>query len=338
MAPRKACRRARPRQDVDVMDISELSVDELRRRFAAEGALTARALNRLRRDPRAGVRKLHESLRRRFERLETERRRHDAMHHFEQVLWRSGLTRVAGVDEVGMGPLAGPVVAAAVVFPPGTKVDGVDDSKKLDAGERETAERLVRETGADLAIGAASVEEIDELNIYRAGLLAMRRAVLALASPPQHVLVDARTIPDLSMPQNVFTKGDGLDFSIAAASVVAKVHRDRLMVELDAAWPGYGFARHKGYATTEHQDAIRRLGPCPIHRRSFGFLAELRGECSPFFYELKARIEAAPATVMDDVAREIDARREETGEREHRKLRLFLTRRRDADAGLRRRR
>ena len=144
---------------------------------------------------------------------------------------------------------------------------------------------------AALSIGRAEVAEIDTVNIYHAGLLAMRRAVDALPVRPQHVLVDARTIPGVDVPQNCFNKGDGLDFSIAAASIVAKVHRDRLMDELARQHPEYGFERHKGYCTPEHQDAIRRLGPCAIHRQSFTFIRELRGEYSALFYDLKQRLD-----------------------------------------------
>jgi ribonuclease HII len=311
------------------MDVSELSLDEIRARFAKDGApLTSRTLNRLRRDSRLGVRRLYESLKRRFDREQAERRRLDAMLHMERVLWKSGVVRIAGVDEVGMGPLAGPVVAAAVVFAPGTELEGVDDSKKLAPEERAAAEAQIRVHATGIGIGLASVEEIDRVNIYHAGLLAMRRALDALPEPPQHVLVDARTIPDLAMPQNVFAKGDGIDFSIAAASIVAKVHRDRLMGDRDAAHPGYGFAQHKGYGTHEHQDAIRRLGPSPVHRRSFISLRELRGECSAAFYELKERLFALHGTSgLDALTTEIDARAEELGEPEHRKLRVLVTRR-----------
>jgi len=131
------------------------------------------------------------------------------------------------------------------------------------------------------------VEEIDRINIYHAGILAMRIALSNLPVSPQHVLVDSRTIPDISLPQNSFDKGDGLNFSIASASIVAKVYRDRLMTELDAIYPGYGFAGHKGYATPEHQRAISELGPCAIHRRSFDYIRELCGEYSGLYYSLK---------------------------------------------------
>ncbi len=166
------------------------------------------------------------------------------------------------------------------------------------------------------------------MNIYQAGLLAMRRAVDGLPVAPQHVLVDARTIPDLAVPQNPFQRGDGINFSIAAASIIAKTWRDRLMEQLDAQYPGYGFARHKGYATSEHQRAIRRLGPCAIHRRSFGVLRELCGEYSPQFYALREHLDGA-RSALDLKGCETRLAADGAGLEEHeqRKLRLLLARR-----------
>jgi ribonuclease HII len=209
------------------------------------------------------------------------------MLHFERVLWKAGITRIAGVDEVGIGPLAGPVVAAAVVFPPGTTIEGIHDSKLLDAPTRERLDVEIRLKASGIGIGIAEIDEIDRINVYHAGLRAMQLAVAALPAAPQHVLVDSRTIPDIQTPQNSFDKGDGINFSIAAASIVAKVYRDRLMTEMDSAYPGYGFAEHKGYATPVHQAAIRKLGPCPIHRKSFDYIRELCGLYSRTYYDLK---------------------------------------------------
>jgi ribonuclease HII len=309
--------------------LAELSVDDIRRRFLDSGAaVTPQALARLRRDPRLGVRRLYAQLKARYERQRDEDRRLDAMLHFERVLWKSGVARVAGVDEVGVGPLAGPVVAAAVVFPPGVEVSGVDDSKKLDPERRCELDVEIRRRAAAVAIGAAEVGEIDRLNVYHAGLLAMRRAVEALPEPPQHVLVDAREIPGVALPQNRFDKGDGINYSIAAASIVAKVHRDRLMVDLDRRYPGYGFARHKGYSTAEHQEAIRRLGPCDVHRLSYPFLRELCGEFSELFYELRQRLLSAAAHAeLSRLEAEVAASCAELAEAEQRKLRLMLGRR-----------
>ncbi len=176
---------------------------------------------------------------------------------------------VAGVDEVGMGPLAGPVVAAAVVLPDRVDLPGLDDSKRLAPPVRERLARAIREQAVALWLATVSPAEIDRRNIYRAGLEAMRRAVEGLGRTPDHVLVDGREVPRLAVPQTRIVGGDRSDGSIAAASIVAKVHRDALMVRLERRYPGYGFARHKGYATREHLEALLRLGPCPAHRRSF---------------------------------------------------------------------
>ena len=198
-----------------------------------------------------------------------ERRRLEELRSHERLLEQVGITPAAGVDEVGMGPLAGPVVAAAVILPPEPLIEDLDDSKALTRAVRERVETEIRRVAVAVSIGVVSVAEIDALNIYRAGLEAMRRAVLLLPVVARHVLVDSRTIPGLDLPQTSFVRGDGRVYSIAAASVIAKVHRDRIMAGLEQEHPGYGFAAHAGYATAEHREALRRLGPCPAHRRSF---------------------------------------------------------------------
>lgn len=310
-------------------DLSRLSIRELRRRFLLEKEdVSPRLLARLRRDPRRGVRALHDALRKRHRQFRSEQARLDAMLHFEHLLWAAGTVRIAGVDEAGMGPLAGPVVAAAVVFPPDTRIEGIDDSKRLDAARREELAGIIREQAAGLGVGRAEVAEIDDLNIYHAGKLAMRRAVEGLPEPPQHVLCDAREIPGLPMPQNTFDRGDGLNFSIAAASIIAKVVRDAAMVELDARYPGYGFARHKGYGTAEHQEAIRKRGPCEVHRKSFTFLRELCGEYSRRFYEWQTELAgASTARQLSALEGRLAAERDRLPPEEHRKLRLVISRR-----------
>jgi len=199
----------------------------------------------------------------------TRRRRSTAAAHLETLLWRVGIRHVAGVDEVGMGPLAGPVVAAAVILPVGTEIDGVADSKTLTARGRERLDTIIRARALAVEVSVVEAAEIDRMNIYQAGLLACRRAVQALAPVPGYVLVDGREIPGLSMPQSAYPKGDGFVCSIAAASIVAKVYRDTLMCSLDASFPVYGFARHMGYSTAAHLRALRDHGPSPVHRRSF---------------------------------------------------------------------
>jgi ribonuclease HII len=186
----------------------------------------------------------------------------------------SGEELVAGVDEVGVGPLAGPVVAAAVLLPRGARLRGLDDSKRVAAAERERLDREIRASARAVGIGWASVEEIDRMNVYRAALLAMRRAVDALALRPELLLVDARRVPDVDVPQRAVPQGDGRVGSIAAASIVAKVYRDAWMCDLDRRHPGFGFARNAGYGTPEHLEALARLGPSPAHRFSFAPVRE----------------------------------------------------------------
>jgi ribonuclease HII len=188
---------------------------------------------------------------------------------YERKLWRDGLLAVAGLDEAGVGPIAGPVVAAAVIFQPEIFIQGVNDSKQLKPDEREAYFTKIHERAVAVGVGIASQGEIDELNIFWATMVASRRAILSLLQKPDHVLVDGRLIPDLKLPQTRIVGGDRKSFCIAAASIIAKVTRDRMMIEYDAQFPDYGFARHKGYCTREHFEVLERLGPSPLHRRSF---------------------------------------------------------------------
>jgi ribonuclease HII len=194
----------------------------------------------------------------------------------ERRLWQTGVARVAGVDEVGVGPLAGPVVAAAIILPHSVRLRGVDDSKRLTPALREELAERIQACALAVGLGVVDVDDIDRLNIYRAALEAMRRAVSALPVVPEHVVVDARRIPDLPFPQTPLIGGDGRCYSVAAASIVAKVTRDRMMRNLDEVYPQYGFRHHMGYATAEHLAAIDKHGPSPAHRRSFAPIRELR--------------------------------------------------------------
>ena len=195
----------------------------------------------------------------------------------ERELWQKGLKLVAGVDEAGCGPLAGPVVAAAVVFPCGWSETGLDgrlrglnDSKQLTEEQREKYYAILT-THADIrwAVASVDVEMIDRINILQAAHRAMNLALAQLQPPPEHVLVDGRRVKTMPIPHTALVEGDARSYSIAGASVIAKVTRDRMMREFDRLYPGYGFAEHKGYGTPQHLAAIEALGPCPIHRRSF---------------------------------------------------------------------
>jgi len=250
----------------------------LKRRYLDEGMpLTAEAQASLERDPRAGAKALLDAIERRRSANRAEGQRLRKMLRYEQELWSAGIAHVAGVDEAGMSPLAGPVVAAAVILPQGCRLPGVDDSKKLDATRRERLAVEIRARAVAFGVGVVEADEIDRVNIYRAGLLAMLRAVRALSTEPEAVLVDARRIPEITMRQQAIVKGDAKSLSIAAASIVAKTTRDARMLELDAVYPGYGLARHKGYPVAEHVAALEKLGPCPIHRRSFAPVRKVLG-------------------------------------------------------------
>jgi ribonuclease HII len=188
---------------------------------------------------------------------------------YEKDLWSGGSEFVAGVDEAGRGPLAGPVVAAAVIMPHNAMIEGVDDSKKLSSQNREKFAKLIVETAVGIGVGIVGHRIIDEINIYRAAMRAMEEAVADLRVAPHHLLVDGPRYECKKIPFTAIVEGDAKCFSIAAASIIAKVTRDRLMIEYDAKYPQYGFAKHKGYGTKEHLEAIRIYGPCEIHRRSF---------------------------------------------------------------------
>jgi ribonuclease HII len=258
--------------------VIRLVLSQLRVRYLVEGRpLEGSVEAQLRADQRPGASALLRAIeaRRREHRSEGQRLR--KLLRYETALWAEGVMHVAGVDEAGMSPLAGPVAAAAVVFAPGTRVRDVDDSKKLDAATRERLAAEIKESCVAWAVGFAEVEEIDEINIYWAGLLAMRRAVEALTPAAEHLLLDARMLKELALPQQRIVKGDQVSLSIAAASILAKTARDLRMRELDQRYPGYGFAKHKGYPVREHVAALKLLGVTPVHRRSFGPVRELLG-------------------------------------------------------------
>ena len=254
-----------------VVELREQFLD--RRRTVPEGLLEALEV-----DPRNGARQLASLIRkRRMENRREGQRLHNLLR-FEIELWSQGLQLIAGVDEAGMAPLAGPVVAGAVILPISYKLRGLDDSKKiLDATRRDDLAERIKQDALCWSVARAEVEEIDRLNIYHAGLLAMRRAVEGLGATPEFVLVDARKIPHCSWPQRGIVHGDELSASIAAASILAKTTRDAYMLELDRLYAEYRFASHKGYPTPEHCRLLRELGPLPVHRRSFARVRQLLG-------------------------------------------------------------
>ncbi len=195
--------------------------------------------------------------------------KYEAMSLYEQSAASQGYCRIAGMDEAGRGPLAGPVVAAAVILNPGKKILGVDDSKKLSPSKRQRLKMEIEEKAVAVSVGIVDVETIDRINILEATKLAMKKALEGLEPAADFVLIDALTLPDLTVAQYPIIKGDALSASIAAASIVAKETRDDMMRVYGELYPEYGFAKHKGYGTKDHIDAIRAYGPSPLHRRSF---------------------------------------------------------------------
>lgn len=191
------------------------------------------------------------------------------LHHFEDAARRDGFTLLGGIDEAGCGPLAGPVVAACVVADRPLMLEGLDDSKRVKPKRRLVLAEIIKATVVAWATGQASASEIDALNIRRASILAMERAIAGLRKQPEYLLSDAFVVPSFSGKQLALIKGDAKCATIAAASIIAKTHRDHLLTELDCAYPHYGFAQHKGYGTALHLAALREHGPCDAHRRTF---------------------------------------------------------------------
>ncbi|NLC77372.1 MAG: ribonuclease HII [Clostridia bacterium] len=224
-------------------------------------------------DQRAGIQKLYRVLLARKRADEAEKERLNKLFVWERQLG-SPEAVVAGVDEAGRGPLAGPVAAAAVILEPGTFLPGLDDSKRKSPKERDFLAALLKERCRAWSVGWATVEEIDSRNILQASFLAMKRALMDLPVQVDYVLVDGTEIAGLTLPQKALVKGDRVSASIAAASILAKVARDRLMEEMHELYPQYGFNRHKGYPTREHFAALAKYGPCPIHRQSFKGVGE----------------------------------------------------------------
>jgi ribonuclease HII len=260
-------------------EILAKSIPELKDRYVERERPVPKGLvDALENDSRQGAHHLAKLIRDRWRKNRAEGQRLHNLLRFEIDLWEQGFNLIAGVDEAGMAPLAGPVIAGAVILPRNYKLKRLNDSKQiLDETVRgELAEQIKRDCIV-WAVGRAEVEEIDTLNIYHAGLLAMRRAVEGLASQPDFILVDARRIPHVPTPQRGIIKGDTLSASIAAASIIAKTTRDAIMAEFDSMHPGYNFKTHKGYPTPEHCRCLQELGATPIHRRSFARVRQALG-------------------------------------------------------------
>jgi len=290
-------------------DLLKKSIPELhekfvnRRRPVPKGLLEALDV-----DSRQGAQQLAKRIRGRYRSNRSEGQRLHTLLRFELELWTDGFNMVAGVDEAGMAPLAGPVVAGAVILPRNYKLRGLNDSKKiLDAEKRDELAIQIKQDAVCWSVGFAEVEEIDKINIYHAGLLAMQRAVEGLNSEPDYILVDARKIPNCTTPQRGIIRGDALSASIAAASILAKTTRDAHMLEMDTLYGGYGFSSHKGYPTPEHCRALIELGALPIHRRSFARVRQVLG-LDPVQTELFAEPEITEEFATDsEVMKELTA-------------------------------
>ncbi|MCU0696486.1 MAG: ribonuclease HII [Myxococcaceae bacterium] len=269
------------------------SLSDLKQRYLVEGAAVPSGLvSALEADGRAGAKALAKALKARQaeNRAEGQRLRH--MLKFENELWAQGFVHIAGVDEAGAGPCAGPVVAGAAILPLGYKLRGLDDSKKiLDEAVRDELAEAIKRDAIAWAVGWSHHDEIDTINIYQAGLLAMRRAVEALAVTPDYLLVDARRVPGVPQPQQGIIKGDAQSLSIAAGAILAKTTRDRHMNALGQQHPQYGFEQHKGYPTPEHLAAIEKHGVLEFHRKTWAPIRRAMG-LSPTQVEL---FDTAPA-------------------------------------------
>ena len=244
------------------------TISEIKEEFAGLDIIKYQEFrNRYQEDSRAGVQKLIEQSHKKEAALEAEKLRTEQMKVYEHKY--EDLGYLCGIDEVGRGPLAGPVVAGAVILPKDSQILYLNDSKKLTAAKREELYDVIMKEAVAVGIGMAGPERIDELNILQATYEAMRQAVSKLSMVPQLLLNDAVTIPEVVIPQVPIIKGDAKSVSIAAASIVAKVTRDRMMEDYDKIYPEYGFASNKGYGAQVHIDALKKYGPCPIHRRTF---------------------------------------------------------------------
>lgn len=258
------------------INIKKMSLRKLQELIEEQGPeVYTQVIAALGNDPRGGAQKLVRQCQTQLDEWKRERERIGRMFSYERQVWAMGYRLIAGLDEVGRGPLAGPVVAAAVVLPGELVLPGLEECRRLSGKRRQELYEEIRAQALAVGIGMIHPEGIDEANVMMATYRAMVKAVSDLAVVPDYLLVDSLHLPGVSQPQALIAGGDGQSCSIAAASVVAKVTRDEYMVEMDKLYPQYGFASHKGYGTLEHREALEKNGPCPLHRRSYGTVREI---------------------------------------------------------------
>jgi ribonuclease HII len=258
------------------MNIKKMSLKKLQLLINDGGPETySQVIDILGSDPRGGAQRLVRFCNTKLDEWHRERERVDRMYSYERQCWAMGYNRVAGLDEVGRGPLAGPVVAAAVILPGEVSIPGLDDVKRLSGKRRQEVYEQIKQIAVAIGVGMVHPEGIDEANVMMATYKAMIKAVADLPAAPDYLLIDALHLPNVNQPQAPIGGGDGQSISIAAASIVAKVTRDEYMIEMHEQYPQYGFANHKGYGTLEHREALERHGPCPIHRKSYSSLRDI---------------------------------------------------------------
>lgn len=250
------------------MNISQMKINQISE-LLRQPELPLHIIEALTNDLRPTVNRLFQAWINRKQRYAAEQQRLKVLYQYESSYYQRGYNFVAGIDEAGRGPLAGPVVVAAVILPKNADLPGLNDSKRLSARQREQLYNAIHKVALSIAWCPVSAATIDHINIYQATVTGMYQTVKLLEPSAEAVLIDAVKLPDLSCPWQAIINGDALSASIAAASVIAKVERDRIMTMLDSKYPGYGFAKHKGYGTKDHMQALRQLGPCPEHRQSF---------------------------------------------------------------------
>jgi len=250
------------------LDISRMNSKQIAM-LLASGDVTSELITEIKADSRITVKRLAARYLQQQDAAKKEKIRLEAMYEYERSFLAQGCQMIAGVDEAGRGPLVGPVVTAAVILPPNLLIKGINDSKKLSAKQREELFHIISEKALAISYTEVSAATIDRINIYQATVAGMYESIKQLTIAPEAVLIDAVPLNKLTVPSQSIIKGDALSQAIAAASIIAKVTRDRLMDKLDEEYPQYGFARHKGYGTKEHLEAIKKYGPCPQHRQTF---------------------------------------------------------------------